>query len=152
MEAATLLLKGAGRQQQQLARQVAEAVDSIAARHSSLGTMQQQQLGGGAPQHCVYSCLSGAHIQVRLPCSKVPPALDTVVMQHSSSSTAHGACHARVPTILPSPSLQSAGVAAELQGLLPVGSKVSVLVWPSCVWSNAVYVGVTLNCLQVLRL
>jgi hypothetical protein len=50
------------------------------------------------------------------------------------------------------PNLQSPGAEAALQQVLPAGCAVSVLLCPCSVWANSKCVGVTLNCLQVLKL
>jgi hypothetical protein len=136
--AATLLLKGVDREQQQHLRQVAAAIDSLTSLVSRPAPQQQQQ-----QQLRLFTCLSGAHLQVRLPCSKPGP----VIVQHCSSSSS-----VKSPGLVAVPDLQSPGAEAALQQVLPVGCAVSVLLCPCSVWANSKCVGVTLNCLQVLKL
>ncbi|WIA29676.1 hypothetical protein OEZ86_012159 [Tetradesmus obliquus] len=147
--AATLLLKGASRAQQQHVRQLAAAVDSLTAllhRGQTQQQQQQQEQQQQQQQQRLFTCLSGASLQVRLPCSKPGPVI--LQQQHGGSSSSSSS----MPAVLPVPSPQSQAAEAALQQLLPAGCAVSVLLCPCSVWANSKCVGVTLNCLQVLKL
>jgi hypothetical protein len=130
--AAPLLLKGASCEQQQHVRQLAAAIDSIAALANIPNPQQQQQQQQQVAEPRLFTCLSGASLQVRLPCSKPGPV---ILRQHSTSSSSSSSSMSS-PAILPVPSLQPPGAEAALQQLLPAGCAVSVLLWPCSVWAN----------------
>lgn len=105
-------------------------------------------------------------LQVRLPSKRSPNFLETTFkavqqqqqqqpQDHNEHSCGNGSgsnsndssIQAR-RVVVGTPNLSSAGAAAALEALLPEGRPVSLLLWPSCVWSNSRFTGVTLNCVE----
>lgn len=145
LQPASLFVKAATRQraQQQHIKQVGASVNSITQLLPGLQQQQRQE---------VFSCLSGTSLQVRLPVKPGAPYLDMTIRrlsQESSSDPSSSSCSSRRLVPVATPNLAAVDAADRLQQLLPVSSAVSVVLWPSCVWSNSRFRGVTLNCVEV---
>lgn len=154
IQAASLAVRCATRQrtQQQHIKQVAAAINSLAQlqqqqrqRQQQQDPQQQQQQQDPQQQQQLYTCMVGNSLQVRLPIKSGVPFLDTAIRQVSSSGSSITKRLVPVAT----PNLASVDATDRFQQILPVGAHVSVVLWPSCVWSNSKFRGVTLNCVEL---